>query len=67
MSKWKKYRKKEVAEMRPYLQGEDLTNILVSKRVDVRGGGMIARDPDDPEDQWFISIEFFRKNFEPAE
>lgn len=30
-------------------------------------GGMIARNPDNPKDQWYINPEYFKKNYEEAE
>lgn len=60
------YRRKGLAEMRPYLQGEDLTNISVSPEDTPASGGMIARNPDNHADQWYVAEAYFDKNFELA-
>lgn len=59
MATWQRYRRTNVAEMRPYVPGEDLTNISVSAPDrDLFANdlikferGMIARNPKNPEDQ----------------
>lgn len=61
---WKKYRKSALQEMRPYVVGEDLSNVSVSD-VDIpEKGGMIARNPLNHEDQWYVAKDFFLKNYE---
>ena len=62
---FKKYRRKGLAEMRPYESGESLTGVSVAA-VDKPQltGGMIARNPDNHNDQWFVAMEYFVKNFE---
>lgn len=66
MNGWKKYRKKTTQDMRPYIPGEDLTGISVSKEDIPELGGMIARNPDNHKDQWYVGKEFFEKNYEPC-
>lgn len=66
---WKLFRKKGLTEMRPYIPGEDLSGVSVSKRDNpnlIGGGGMIARDPKNPKDLWFIAQEYFNNNYEEA-
>ena len=67
MSKWKKYRRINVAEMRPFVLGEDLTGISVSgadaEEVVTTGGGMVARNPANRADQWYVAEDYFRANF----
>lgn len=72
MSEFKQYRRNGVAEMRPYVPGEDLTGISVSG-VDIvfgmgmpREGAMIARNPKDHKDQWLVAGKYFRENFDTA-
>jgi hypothetical protein len=61
---WKKYRKSALQEMRPYIVGEDLSNVSVSD-VDIpEKGGMIARNPLNHEDQWYVAKDFFLRNYE---
>jgi hypothetical protein len=61
---WKKYRKIEVSEMRKYIPGEDMTGISVSKDDILEDGGMIARNPKNFSDQWYVSKKFFEDNYE---
>lgn len=64
---FKKYRRKGLAEMRPYIPGEDLAGISVSDTDDPKTDcGMIARNPNDHNDQWYVSRDYFNKNFEPV-
>jgi len=65
MSKWKKYLKRpSPIEMRPYIQGEDLTGISVSDQDDPETDmGMIARNPDNHDDQWYIARTYFEKHY----
>lgn len=67
MSNWQHYRKKHTQEMRSYLQGEDLYHpvaISVSPADTPGPGGMIARNPDNHADQWYVAKDFFAKNYE---
>lgn len=61
---WKKYRKKTWQEMRPYVPGEDLTGISVSAEDILESGGMIARNPNNYKDKWYIGKDFFNANYE---
>lgn len=46
MSDFKKYRRTNIAEMRPYVKGEDLLSISVSATDNPEEDmGMIARNP----------------------
>ena len=64
---FKRYRRKGVTEMRPYVPGEELTNISVSKEDDPPNDmGMIARDPKNHSDQWYVAKHYFENNYEPA-
>jgi len=65
MSEFKKYRRTNIAEMRPYIHGEDLTGISVSE-VDVPNldMGMVARNPLNHKDQWYVARKYFKDNFE---
>lgn len=58
---WKKYRKRGYNEMRPYIVGNDPT-MIVGKQ-----GDMIARDPNNHEDQWLVAEEYFKANYESFE
>ena len=64
---FKKYqRKQKLSELRPYVLGEDLTGISVNKEDDPVNdvGGMIARNPDNHNDQWYVAGKYFRDNFD---
>jgi len=63
---WKPYRRKGITEMRPYVVGEDLTGISVSAQDTPEAGGMIARDPGNPADQWYVNAEYFGRHCELA-
>ena len=61
---WKPYRRTEITDMRPYVPGEDLPAISVSSIDTPCLGGMIARDPMNHYDQWYVSQEYFEKHME---
>jgi hypothetical protein len=72
MSAFKKYIRKQIAELRPYQEGEQLTERVSVSQADKEAGSpktgdMIARNPKNHEDQWLISKQYFEDNFEPAE
>lgn len=62
------YIKQTIQSMRPYEPGEDLEEQGVSVwQGDVlEAGGMIAQNPKDPADQWYVSKSFFEENYKPA-
>jgi len=65
------WKRKGIVHARPYSPGEDMTGISVSAPDKEAGspkvGDMIARNPDNHEDQWLIAAAFFAKNYEPDE
>lgn len=67
MSEFKMYRKKNVQPMRPYIPGEDLTGISVNKEDTPELGGMIAVNPSNTEDRWYVARKFFMDNYEPGD
>ena len=65
MAEWKHYRRTNIAEMRPYVVGEDLRNVSVSDQDDpVTDKGMIARNPKNHKDQWYVARAYCEANFE---
>lgn len=67
---FKKYRRKQIAELRPYVLGEGMLDISVSSE-DLRAGSpkvgdMIARNPKNHADQWLVAAAYFGDNFEAA-
>ena len=65
--KWFGFRKRGIQAMRPYVLGEDLTGVSVAAVDTPEPGGMIARNADNPADQWYVAKAFFEKNYEPAQ
>lgn len=67
MSEWQLYQRKGLSQMRPYVPGEDLSAVSVSATDDPPSDlGMIARNPDNHADQWYVARAYFDKNLEPA-
>ena len=66
MSEFSNYRKKNVQPMRRYIPGEDLTGVSVSPEDIPEDGGMIAFNPNNPDDQWYVAKKFFEENYELA-
>lgn len=68
MSEFKKYRRIIIKEMRPYVKGENLSGVFVSENDDPENDmGMIARNPNDPNDlpdQYYVSRKHFDEDFE---
>jgi hypothetical protein len=51
--------------MRPYIKGEDLSKISVSPTDNPETDmGMIARNPDNHYDQWYVARKYFEENLE---
>lgn len=71
MSDWNQYRRTNIAEMRSYVPGEDLSKISVSGPDAALLGseefdkGFVARNPQNHDDQWYVARAYFDANFEP--
>jgi len=63
-NKFKAYKKVKVQFMRPYVLGEDMKGISVSPEDLLEEGGMIAINPDNSKDQWYVTKKFFNENYE---
>ena len=67
---WGFYRRKGLAEMRPWTpeDGDRIAltqaGISVPEGDEPEEGGMIARDPQDHIDQWYVSKKDFKEKFE---
>jgi len=61
---FKKHSRKEVSLLRPYIPGEDLTGIGISIKDIPSLGGMIAVNPKNIKDQWYVAKADFEENFE---
>jgi hypothetical protein len=67
---FRQYRRKQIAELRPYKPGETLEGVSLSiedrKTGSPKQGDMIARNPKNHADQWLVSAKYFEDNFEPV-
>ena len=71
-SEFRKYRRTNIAEMRPYVEGEQLDGRVSISEADRENGSpkpgdMIARNPENHDDQWLVAADYFAANFEPYE
>jgi len=69
MSEFKQYRRKSVSEMRPYVPGEILDDKVSISEADLKAGSpkagdMIARNPNNHEDQWLVAKVYFNNFIE---
>lgn len=72
MSEFRRYRRTAIAELRPYVPGETLTGRVSISVADQEAGSpkegdMIARNPENHDDQWLVAEQYFRDNFEEME
>jgi len=72
MSEFKQYRRKQIAELRPYVRGEKLNDRVSISEADKENGSpkegdMIARNPKNHNDQWLVAKTYFEDNFERLE
>lgn len=81
MSKFKQYKRTQIAEMRHVTKEEiELGRLIVTKTrsrkaISVsepdlqngspKSGDMIARNPKNHKDQWLVAKQYFEDNFEP--
>lgn len=68
MPDFKPYRRVSIAEMRPYTEGEVLSDRVSISHADREAGSpkpgdMIARNPKNHDDQWLVSADYFARNF----
>ena len=68
MAEFTRYRRKQIAELRPYVPGEKLSGVSISD-VDKQAGSpkqgdMIARNPKNHADKWLVAAQYFADNFE---
>jgi hypothetical protein len=69
MDPWKQYRRKGLSQMRPYIEGETLSERVSISQADKDAGSpklgdMIARNPKIPDDQWLVAKAYFEDNLE---
>jgi hypothetical protein len=62
------YRKKQLQEMEPWIEGFDMDMVSVSEADRNNGspksGDMIAINPNDSTDRWLVAANFFNDNYE---
>jgi hypothetical protein len=68
MHDFKRYQRKQIAELRPWTPDYDMTRVSVSaadiEKGSPRPGDMIARNPKNHEDQWLVGAQYFADNFD---
>jgi len=65
----KLYRKTGLISAIPWTPDTDMTRVSVSpadRDLPSLEGGMIACNPVNPDDRWYIAPTYFAKNYEPA-
>ncbi len=75
MTEWTKYRRSNLAEMRPVDPKESLELVSVSapdaelfnENREEFNRGFVARNPQNHADQWYVSRAYFEANFEAIE
>ena len=67
MNDFRQYRRSQIAELRPYVEGEAMSGISVTGVDRAAGspkaGDMIARNPKNHADQWLVAAQYFADNF----
>ena len=70
MSDWKQYKRTGLSEMKPWTPETDVTGVSISEADKNNGspkeGDMIARNPENHDDQWLVAKQYFEDNLEPA-
>ncbi len=65
---FKQYRRTQIAEMTPWVDGMHLPDVSISAPDIAAGspkaGDMIARNPKNHEDKWLVAAKYFADNFE---
>lgn len=68
MTDYRQYRRKQIAELRAWMPGDDMSNVSISAPDREAGspkqGDMIARNPKNHDDQWLVAEQYFMDNFE---
>ena len=64
MTKFRGYKKTAIQLMRPYIPGEDMDGISIGIAVEIGPGGMVAIDPKDHNDQWYVPKDYFEEYYD---
>jgi len=62
----KEYRKKGTTPMIPWSPYVSMLGVSVWEGDTPELGGMIASNPSDPFDMWYVSKSYFEENYEEA-
>jgi hypothetical protein len=69
MREFRQYRRKQIAELRPYEPGEKISCVSISapdkEAGSPKAGDMIGRNPKNHADKWLVAAQYFADNFEP--
>ena len=63
----KAYRKKGTTPMEPWTPTFNMFGVSVSEGDTPGEGGMIARDPKNPSDRWYVAKAYFEEHYEEAD
>lgn len=67
---FQKYQRIGEIEARPYVRGDQATHDISISEADLKlptlVGGMVARNPDNHNDMWYIAADYFAKHYAPA-
>lgn len=68
MNAFKLYRRKQIAELRPWTHDCDTSRVSISdvdrEAGSPKEGDMIARNPKNHSDMWLVAKAYFEDNFE---
>ena len=71
MNEFKRYRRKQIAELADWTPGFDMSGVSISEADKIAGspkpGDKIARNPVNHADRWLVAADYFAANFEPVE
>jgi hypothetical protein len=65
---FKKYaRKQKLSELKPWSEGDDMLGVSIGGEDSAAGspknGDLIARNPENHDDQWLVAAKYFSDNF----
>lgn len=65
---WTEFRRKQIAHLRPWAEGDDVSRVSISEPDKQAGspkaGDMIAVNIKNSADQWLVAAAYFADNFE---
>ena len=68
MTVFTRYRRSQIAELRPWTPTDNMERISISapdkEAGSPKAGDMIARNPKNHDDQWLVAAQYFAANFE---